>query len=105
MPPRTYLERLNHLFDVKHIALDLRQGGISDELVYKEAMKSHRLIVTFNEKDFKPLAERSSQTGVIYVSNNLSMEQIDTKLVALLVRSTPNALAGKFTALTGETGV
>jgi hypothetical protein len=33
----------------------------------------------------------------------LSDERIDSKLTALLSKSTPNALYGKFTPLTGET--
>lgn len=94
---------LNHLFDVKHIALDLRKGGLRDEHVYKEAIKRHRLIITFNAKDFKPMAANSQETGIIVVSPNLSDEQIDAKLVALLVRSRPNSLYGKFTTITGET--
>jgi predicted nuclease of predicted toxin-antitoxin system len=103
MPPRRYFPRLNHLFDVKHIAVDLKQGGISDEAVYKEAARTQRLIVTFNGDDFKHLAGTSTQTGVLAVSDNLPNEHIDKKLVALLLRSTPNALFGKFTSVTGET--
>jgi hypothetical protein len=94
---------LNRIFDVKHIALDLRKGGLRDEHVYREAIKLHRLIITFNAKDFKPMAGKSQETGIICVSPNLPDEQIDAKLVALLIHSTPKALYGKFTALTGET--
>ena len=39
MPSRHYFPRLNHLFDVKHIAVDLKKGSIKDELVYEEAVK------------------------------------------------------------------
>ncbi len=103
MPARKKFELLNRLFDVKHLAFDLRKGGLRDEQVYKEAVKTHRLIITFNGKDFKTVAANSKETGIIFVSQNLSDEQIDSKLVALLVRSSANALFGKFTALTGET--
>ena len=103
MPPRTDFKRLNHLFDVKHIALDLKQAGLSDEKVYQEAAKLHRLIVTFNGNDFIDLASRSKETGILFVSDNLSSERIDTKLTSLLLRSTSNSLYGKFTTLTGET--
>ena len=103
MPTRRKFERLNRLFDVKHIAFDLRKGGLPDEHVYKEAAKMHRLIITFNGKDFIALAASTKETGIIFVSQNLPDEQIDTKLVALLLRSSPNALFGKFTPLTGET--
>ena len=103
MPARKQFALLNHLFDVKHIAFDLRKGGLRDEQVYQEATKMHRLIITFNGKDFKAFAAKSVETGVIFVSQNLSNEHIDSKLTALLTKSTPNALYGKFTALTGET--
>lgn len=103
MPARRKFALLNHLFDVKHVAFDLRKGGLRDAEVYQEAVKMHRLIVTFNGKDFKPMAANAKETGVIFVSQNVPNEQLDTKLVALLIRSTPNALFGKFTVLTGET--
>ena len=103
MPARRAFASLNHLFDVKHIALDLKKSGIRDEVVYQEAVKMQRLIVTFNGDDFKPFVAKSIEAGIIAVSDNLSTSQIDSKLVALLVRSTPNTLYGKFTPLTGET--
>lgn len=105
LPPRTYFKRLNHLFNVKHISIDLKQAGLSDEKVYKEAVKLNRLIITFNGDDFKNFAQKSKKTGIIYVSNNLTPDQIDRKLTALLLRSTPNSLYGKFTTLTGETEI
>ena len=103
MPGRRAFALLNHQFDVKHISLDLKTGGIRDEVVYQEAVKMKRLIVTFNGDDFKPFVAKSTETGIIAVSDNLSTNQIDNKLVALLVRSSPKALFGKFTAVTGET--
>ena len=103
MPGRRAFASLNHLFDVKHIALDLKNGGIRDEVVYQEAVKMQRLIVTFNGDDFKPFVAKSTEAGIIAVSDNLSTSQIDNKLVALLVRSSPKALFGKFTTITGET--
>jgi hypothetical protein len=103
MPPRTDFKRLNHIFDVKHISIDLNKSGLLDEKVHKEAAKLHRLVVTFNGDDFKSLVAKLKTTGILYVSDNLSSEQIDTKLTALLLRSTPNSLYGRFTTLTGET--
>ena len=105
MPARNKFEHLNHIFDVKHIAFDLGKGGLSDAEVYKEAAKTHRLIITFNGKDFKAFATTSKETGILFVSQNIPDEQIDTKLVALLRKYTPNSLYGKFTTLTGETTV
>jgi hypothetical protein len=48
---------------------------------------------------------QSTKTGVINISQNLRNDQIDTKLTALLTKSGPSALFGKFTDLTGETEV
>jgi predicted nuclease of predicted toxin-antitoxin system len=103
MPGRRAFGSLKHLFDVKHISLDLKKGGIRDEVVYQEAVNRQRLIVTFNGDDFKSFVTKSTKIGIIAVSDNLSTSQIDSKLVALLVRSTPKMLFGKFTAITGET--
>jgi hypothetical protein len=71
--------------------------------VYQEAVNMQRLIVTFNGDDFKPFVAKSIEAGIIAVSDNLSTNQIDSKLVALLVPSSPKALFGKFTTITGET--
>ncbi len=103
MSARRKYRLLNSLFDVKHLAFDLKQGGLRDEEVYKTAAKMQRLIITFNGRDFKPLATTLPETGVIFVSRNLADEQIDTKLSGFLLRSTPKSLYGKFTTLTGET--
>jgi hypothetical protein len=103
MPGRRAFATLNHLFDVKHIALDLKKDGIPDESVYQEAVKTKRLIVTFNGGDFRPFVIKSKETGIIAVSDNLPTSRIDSKLVALLVRSSPKSLYGKLTTITGET--
>lgn len=103
MPPRLEFPRVNGLFDVKHIRDDFKQEGLADPDVYVLAAKQQRLIVTFNAKDFKELALRSQETGIIGVSAHLSSHQIDTKLTALLVRSSAKALLGNLTTITGET--
>ena len=54
------------MFDVKHIALDLKKEGLREEQVHKEAAKMQCLIVTFNGKDFRALATTSHETGVIF---------------------------------------
>lgn len=105
MPPRLEFPRLNGLFDVKHIRDDLGKEGIADPDVYTLAVKFQRLIVTFNARDFKALATRSQDTGIIAVSASLSSQQIDTKLTALLVRSSAKALLGKLSTISGETSV
>src|SRR2546421_696277 len=88
MPLREDFPRLNERFDVKHIQDDLKQEGLSDPQVYALAAREHRLIVTFNRKHFQKLASKSIATGVIGVSPHLNFQQIDTKLTALLLRST-----------------
>lgn len=102
-PPRLEFPRLNGLFDAKHVRDDLGNAGLPDPQIYALAMKLQRLIMTFNAKDFKALATRSHDTGIIGVSANLQSHQIDTKLTALLVRSSAKALLGKLTTITGET--
>ncbi len=103
MPARTKFPRLNSRYDLKHIRDDFHTVGMPDPDVYEFAHKEKRLILTFNGDDFKPLAPRSQDTGILFISDNLSDERIDSKLTALLSKSTPNALYGKFTPLTGET--
>jgi len=103
MPPRQRFPRVNSRFDTKHIRDDLHQAGLKDPPVYTLAQKLNRLIVTFNGDDFKNMVQQSTQTGVINISPNLRNDQIDTKLTALLTKSSPSALFGKFTDLTGET--
>src|SRR5947209_18835590 len=100
--PRLKFPRLNGLFDVKHLRDDLHKGGISDAQVYDLAVTLNRLIVTYNAKDFKALAPRSQETGIIGISPNLSSRHIDKKLTALLVKSNEKVLQGTYTALTSE---
>src|SRR5579859_7527911 len=99
MPPRIEFPRLNGMFDVKHIRDDLNSGGLSDPRVYDLAVKLKRLIITLNVKHFKELAKLSQNTGIIGISAHLSSHQIDTKLTALLVRSSVKALYGQFTVV------
>lgn len=103
MPHRLAFPHLNEVFDVKHLRDDLKSGGLSDPQVHALAATVQRLIVTYNAKDFKDLATRNKDTGVLALSPNLSLHQIDTKLTALLIRSTPKDLRGKCTVITGET--
>jgi hypothetical protein len=83
----------------------LNQAGLKDQPVYELAKTLNRLIMTFNGNDFKEMVVRSAKTGVINIPQNLRNDQIDTKLTALLTKSSPSALFGKFTDLTGETEV
>lgn len=98
-PIRSYLPVLNSRFDVRHITEDFKQIGLADRKIHRFAIKQDRIVVTLNIKDFKPLAPESNLTGVIGVSPNLSFEQIDKKLTALLMKSTRKSLLGKLNLL------
>lgn len=73
---------LNQRFDVKHIKNDLKHIGLPDEHVYALARQLKRLIVAYNEKDFKPLAPQSKDTGVIGVTPTTPYATVDKKLTA-----------------------
>ena len=103
MPLRTDFLLLNSLFDVKHVAADLKHSGLADSSVYQLAVDQKRILVTFNVKHFRDLAGSRNDAGIIGVSANLPTPQIDSKLAALLTKSSPHALQKKFTPLTGET--
>src|SRR5436305_5017178 len=102
-PPRARLPKRNQRYGVKHIRDDFGYVGLKDPPVYEVAVKEHRLLVTFNPDDFRPLVENREASGVIGVSHNLTNAQIDTKLVALLRKSSHKRLYGQFHYITGET--
>ncbi len=77
MPHRSNFPRLNELFDVKHIRDDFHTGGLSDPHVYALATKQKRLLVTYNIRDFRALAKQSQDTGVIGISANVPLHQVD----------------------------
>jgi hypothetical protein len=104
-PPRVYFPRLNQRFDIKHVKSDLRKIGLPDREVYALAAEQKRLIVTYNTKDFKRLADTSKDTGVIGVSALMPYSHIDNKLTSLLTKNSQNALYGKFINLTEETEI
>jgi hypothetical protein len=88
---------------VKHVRDDLKQGGIPDPDVYHLAVKQQRILLTYNTKHFSHLAGTLKDAGIIGISPHLTPMQVDTKLTALLIRSTPTAFARKYTSLPGET--
>lgn len=99
---RKRLPRLNKRHNVKHIKIDLGKESIPDIEVYKEAVKSKRLIVTFNGKDFKQFAGRSKDSGVIAVTHRMVQEDIDKKLVSLLSKYKKRDLYGKFVSISNS---
>jgi len=102
-PTRKDFPNLNRRFDVKHISADLNITGLPDPEIYTLARKLGRLVITRNIKDFRELALTSNDTGVIGTSPNLTFDQIDKKLTALLNKSTKKSLFGKLTTISDET--
>ena len=93
------LPRTNSHNDIKHIKHDLRKGGIRDKEVCTIAIEAKRIIVTYNINDFKRLANKSLNSGVIGISQGILPDQLDKKLNALLSRNAPKSLYGKYTSL------
>lgn len=102
IPYRNRFPILNHRFDVKHIKGDLKYAALSDDEVFKLAVKQQRIIVTYNYKDFKDLVQTSKNTGVIGIDTNLTYDQADKRLTSLLSKSTKNFLTGKLTLVPGS---
>jgi predicted nuclease of predicted toxin-antitoxin system len=102
-PRRIRFPKLNELYDVKHIVLDLgKRQGLADPDVYEVARNHKRIVITRNISDFRDLPKPADTAGVIGVSGNLTYEQIDTKLVAFLKKATPKSLYGAFHYISGE---
>src|SRR3954452_15374821 len=80
MPQRYRLPLLNQQFDVKHVRDDLGKGEYDDALVYELAVKQQRVLVTYNIKDFRPLAGTKADAGIIGAPDRLPIRQLDTKL-------------------------
>lgn len=99
MPKRSLLPTLNRRHNLKHIAIDLNLGGSKDSEVYELAVRLKRLLVTFNEKDFIEYAAESRKIGIIGVSQTMSLDQIDKRLLALLTQYTHKQLCGKMTSV------
>jgi len=100
--PRKYLRRVNNRYDLKHIKHDLHKGGISDKQIYDIAKEQKRLIITYNIRDFKSMANKSKNTGVIGVTQSLTPEQLDAKLNSLLSKSSEKSFYGKYTPVSYE---
>lgn len=99
---RKDLPLTNSRFDVKHIKGDYKLGALSDSKVYEFAKKKNRILITLNIKHFKQLASLSKLSGVIGISENMVLDQVDKKLTALLNKSTKKSLLGKLTTISEE---
>ncbi len=98
-------QNLNKYHTVKHLIHDysenkkrVKEGKrISDHEVYSLAEKENRLIITFNSRHFKEIAERSIKTGIIGLSPNLTLDTyIDTRIIALLAKKRRCELFGHY---------
>lgn len=101
LPPKSFLLKLNRIFDVKHIRDDLKKAGASDSIVYGIARDQQRVVITYNVKDFKPLIKKG-YPSVIGVSAHLSPTQIDIKLTALLRKLSQGMAQGQYIAISKE---
>lgn len=97
--PRKFLKRINSRYDIKHIKHDLRKAGIEDNEVYEVASSQKRIIITYNTRDFRRLARRSRDTGIIGVPQGFTPERLDTRLNALLSRGSEKTFYGKYTSI------
>jgi len=91
LPRREVFARLNDYFDLKHIKHDLHHGGMDDPQIYELARDQHRILLTTNVKDFRPLL-RPDSAGVVGIPEAWSVQRLDTKLTALLTRHGPELL-------------
>ncbi|MFJ6384961.1 DUF5615 family PIN-like protein [Kitasatospora sp. NPDC092039] len=101
MPPRGAFPKLNERFDVKHVSVDLHQGGIADSSVYQLALKHHRIIVSQNWRDFLKLVGSSLDEGVIAVTGN-NWVRMDAQLTSMLTRHGASFFRGKVVALNSK---
>lgn len=97
--PKKSLKRTNSRYDIKHIKHDLNKGGIQDREVYEIARQQKRIIITYNIDDFKRLAKKSKNTGVIGITQGLTPEELDKNLNSLLSKSSEKSFYGEYTPL------
>ncbi|MEU5425714.1 DUF5615 family PIN-like protein [Streptomyces olivoreticuli] len=98
LPPRSLFPQVNERFDVKHVNIDLHQGGIDDPTVYRLAVKEQRIIVSQNWRHFLKLVGAGQDSGVIAVTGN-DWGRIDKQLTSTLVHHGPAYFRGKVVAL------
>lgn len=93
-PSRSSFPLTNYYHDLKHIALDLKSGGISDNEVAKKAKVLKRIVITRNIKHYKNLVSQYS-IDIFGVSPNLTIGELDKKLLSKL-KQWPKAAKGRF---------
>ncbi|MEU9573736.1 DUF5615 family PIN-like protein [Streptomyces massasporeus] len=101
MPPRSLLPLTNERFDVKHVNLDLHQGGIDDLAVYRLAAREKRIVVSQNWRHFVKLVGTGEDAGVIAVTGK-DWARMDSQLMSVLTRHTAAHFRGKVLALNAQ---
>lgn len=99
MDDRHAYPMLNERFDVKHIAADLRAGGLPDPQVYALAATTSRILITRNSKDFHALVRTKRDAGIIDIPPHTPARVLDTTLTALLVHHGPTYFQGRIIPL------
>ncbi|MFJ8565848.1 DUF5615 family PIN-like protein [Streptomyces sp. NPDC093514] len=98
MPPRLLFPQTNERFDVKHVNVDLHQGGINDLAVYRLAVREQRIIVSQNWRHFIKLVGTAQDVGVIAVTGK-DWARMDSQLASVLTRHAPAHFRGKVLTL------
>lgn len=104
LPKRQSFPLLNDRANVRHIKHDYHKAGSRDDSVYAIANADQRIVVTLNLYDFQQLLQ-PSKSSVIGISPALSVQQIDSKIVALLGRLQPHHLKGHYFKIGRDTRV
>ena len=98
---RRVYSSLNAHFNIKHIRDDLHLDGLPDPQVYELAVKQGRIILTTNDKDFRPLL-RDDCPGIIGIPDAWLPDRVDTKQTALLMHHSPAHFRGRYRSLATE---
>lgn len=98
--PSNY-KNTNNLHDTKHITKDFKQKGITDPEVYKFAIKTNRILITFNIKDFRYLVKNTTPS-VISLSMGLGNKSADLKICKLLKTIKTSDQSGKVWSITAS---
>lgn len=102
LPDHKSFPRLNGRYDIKHVVHDFCKQGITDNEVMNLGDKTGRIIITLNEKHFCGFKLKKTN-GVIGISQNLSKEQIDSKITSFLSKSNRSQIYGHHHYITQKT--
>lgn len=100
--PRKLFLGLNNFYNIRNLAGDYKKIGLKDPQVFELAKNQMRILITYNFDDFKNMTP-SETTGVIGISHNLTLAEIDKKLMSFLKGKTKSELYGKCHYISGET--